>query len=131
MGLLDATTSGSQGDLAASYEYGPFGRPLRASGPDDFAAKNPFRFSTEYLDHETGLYYFGYRYYSPSLGRFLNRDPIGEELAAKTSTPSSRTIRSIIGIISGWRPLQGNVYNRRRPRMRRRQRGATQAGQLL
>ena len=79
MGLLDATTSGSQGDLAASYEYGPFGRPLRASGPDDFAAKNPFRFSTKYLDHETGLYYYGQRYYSSATGRFLNRDPIGEE----------------------------------------------------
>ena len=28
---------------------------------------------------QTGLIYYGYRYYSPSLGRFLNRDPIGEE----------------------------------------------------
>lgn len=24
------------------------------------------------------VYYYGYRYYSPSLGRFLSRDPIGE-----------------------------------------------------
>jgi RHS repeat-associated protein len=38
-----------------------------------------FWFSTKYLDHETGNYYYGYRYYSPSLGRFPSRDPIGEQ----------------------------------------------------
>jgi RHS repeat-associated protein len=36
------------------------------------------RFSTKYQDTETGLYYYGYRYYNPSTGRWLNRDPIGE-----------------------------------------------------
>ena len=35
--------------------------------------------STKYFDDETELAYFGYRYYSPELGRFVNRDPIGEE----------------------------------------------------
>jgi RHS repeat-associated protein len=29
--------------------------------------------------HETGLVYYGHRYYSPSLGRFVNRDPIEEQ----------------------------------------------------
>jgi hypothetical protein len=38
-----------------------------------------FWFSSKYLDSETGLYYYGYRYYSPMLGRWLSRDPIGEE----------------------------------------------------
>ncbi|WP_446011594.1 RHS repeat-associated core domain-containing protein, partial [Candidatus Electrothrix sp.] len=27
----------------------------------------------------TGLYYYGYRYYSPELGRWMSRDPIGED----------------------------------------------------
>ncbi len=36
-------------------------------------------FSTKYTDDETGLVYYGYRYYSPELGRWLNRDPIEEE----------------------------------------------------
>jgi len=40
---------------------------------------NPFRFSTKYYDAEIGLYYYGYRYYSPSMGRWLNRDPIEEQ----------------------------------------------------
>jgi len=40
--------------------------------------------STKYLDKETGLYYYGYRYYSPTLGRWLSRDPIGEEHFVKS-----------------------------------------------
>ncbi len=58
-------------------QYSPYGRLLRAEGP--MAQKNPFRFSTKYTDDETGLVYYGFRYYSPSLGRFINRDPIEEQ----------------------------------------------------
>jgi RHS repeat-associated protein len=32
----------------------------------------------KYLDDETGLYYYGYRYYNPTTGRWLSRDPIAE-----------------------------------------------------
>ncbi|MBL9118206.1 MAG: RHS repeat-associated core domain-containing protein, partial [Verrucomicrobiaceae bacterium] len=39
----------------------------------------PFRFSTKYTDPETALVYYGFRYYSAELGRWLNRDPIGED----------------------------------------------------
>ena len=58
----------------AHYEYSPFGR-LDASSGRSFS---PFRFSTKYLDSYTGLYYYGYRYYSPKLGRWISRDPIEE-----------------------------------------------------
>ena len=40
---------------------------------------NPLRFSTKFTDEETGLVYYGYRHYSPSLGRWINRDPIEEQ----------------------------------------------------
>lgn len=63
--------------LAGTYEYGPFGEPLRVSGT--FAEVNPFRFSTKYEDPETGWLYYGYRYYTPSTGRWASRDPIGEQ----------------------------------------------------
>jgi RHS repeat-associated protein len=55
---------------------GPFGELLRATGP--MAKANPFRFSTKYQDNETDLLYYGYRYYNPSTGRWISRDPIGE-----------------------------------------------------
>ncbi len=70
-GLADPAT----GAAAARYEYGPFGEPMRATGP--VAATNPVGFSTKYTDEETGLVYYGYRYYNPVVGRWLSRDPAG------------------------------------------------------
>ena len=34
--------------------------------------------STKYTDSETGLLYYGYRYYLPETGRWVSRDPLGE-----------------------------------------------------
>lgn len=72
MGLFDPDAD----DWAAEYEYGAFGEPLKAVGP--LADANPFRFSTKYTDAETELVYYGFRYYVPEMGRWLNRDPIEE-----------------------------------------------------
>jgi hypothetical protein len=36
---------------------------------------NPIRFSTKYTDDETGLVYYGHRYYAPGQGRWTSRDP--------------------------------------------------------
>ena len=62
------------GTICSKYEYSPYGQ-LTSS---DDALSNPFRFSSEYHDEETGLIYYNYRYYSLNLGRWLSRDPIGE-----------------------------------------------------
>ncbi|MDD4406250.1 MAG: RHS repeat-associated core domain-containing protein [Parabacteroides sp.] len=72
MGLVNATN----GIISAKYEYGPFGEVFCSVG--DMAKVNPFQFSTKYTDSETDLVYYGYRYYSPALGRWLSRDPIEE-----------------------------------------------------
>ena len=65
------------GALAASYEYDPYGNIIASIG--SYATENPFRFSTKYFDSETGLIDYGLRYYFSALGKWLNRDPIGEE----------------------------------------------------
>ena len=36
---------------------------------------NPFRYSGEYFDEETGLIYLRNRYYDPETGRFISEDP--------------------------------------------------------
>ncbi|MBF0227850.1 MAG: RHS repeat-associated core domain-containing protein [Desulfobacterales bacterium] len=66
------------GIIVGHYEYDAFGRTVKAVGA--LASENKFRFSTKYWETETELYYYGYRFYSAELGRWLNRDPIGEEL---------------------------------------------------
>ena len=76
-GNVVALVNAVDGAIAAQYEYGPFGELIRATGP--MAKVNPFMFSTKFYDWETGLYYYGYRYYNPSTGRWLSRDPMEEE----------------------------------------------------
>ncbi|HOW18158.1 MAG TPA: RHS repeat-associated core domain-containing protein, partial [Phycisphaerae bacterium] len=63
--------------IAARYEYDPYGTTLVAEGA--YAAANPFRFSTKWLDTETGHVHYPYRPYEPRLGRWLARDPMGEK----------------------------------------------------
>ena len=63
------------GTQVAHFEYDPFGRIVNSTGsPENF----PYRFSTKPQDFETGLFYYGYRYYNPLTGRWPSRDPIGE-----------------------------------------------------
>jgi len=71
---------GTSGALTARYEYGPFGEAIRTTGPGTtpMAEKNPFRFSTKYTDDQSRFLYYGHRYYNPTSGRWLSRDPIGE-----------------------------------------------------
>jgi RHS repeat-associated protein len=47
---------------------------LESSG--SAVSETPFRFSSKYFEPESGLYYFGYRFYNPELGRWLSRDPV-------------------------------------------------------
>ncbi len=75
-GNVGQVVDGGSGSVAAYYEYDPFGNVVLASG--SIADENVFRFSTKYLEIETSLYYYGYRHYSAEFGRWINRDPIGE-----------------------------------------------------
>jgi RHS repeat-associated protein len=68
---IDAT-----GTIRAHYAFDAFGNTIAQSG--DLAPIFSHRFSTKYFDPETALYYYGYRFYLPELGRWVNRDPIEE-----------------------------------------------------
>jgi RHS repeat-associated protein len=67
--------SGITGTLVAQYRYSPFGRLEAKTGN----IEQPFGFSTKRTDPQTGLVYYGYRFYHPDMERWLNRDPIGED----------------------------------------------------
>ena len=56
------------------YESGPFGDLLRG----DFKSY-PIHLFTKYCDQETGLLYYGYRYFNPAPGRWISNDPISDK----------------------------------------------------
>jgi len=64
------------GSIVAQYAYDAFGNTTQKSGVK--ADELKMRFSTKYFDDESGLYYFGHRFYSPRIARWLTRDPIEE-----------------------------------------------------
>jgi RHS repeat-associated protein len=66
------------GSIAAQFAYDAFGNLLTTEN-SQLATLLSLRFSTKYLDPETGFYYYGYRYYDPELGRWLTRDPLEEQ----------------------------------------------------
>ncbi|MBK8914148.1 MAG: hypothetical protein IPM64_06025 [Phycisphaerales bacterium] len=60
--------------LTATYEYDPYGNRVNTPGGGEL--DQPFRFSTKYFDVQTAMYYYGYRYYLPGIGRWGNYDPL-------------------------------------------------------
>jgi RHS repeat-associated protein len=88
--LSDASANYKEG-----YQYDPYGRHVRITDGNDgdtyvnfntndarsalatSAYGNPYLFTGQRLDSESGLYYYKMRYYSTSQGRFISRDPIG------------------------------------------------------
>ncbi len=64
----------STGAIRARYDYDPYGRMTKVSG--DLNAD--FGFTGDYYDSATGLSLTMYRTYDPNLGRWLSRDPLGE-----------------------------------------------------
>jgi RHS repeat-associated protein len=102
--VLDATDHDPVSDMrmVAHYKYDPYGNVSISNNnrrylngqvqtyDTGYANDNPIRFSTKWFDTElagagvngavgeSGLGYWGYRYYSPRLGRWINRDPVEE-----------------------------------------------------
>jgi RHS repeat-associated protein len=63
--------SNALGNLIQSYETDEFGVPTAAQG----SITQPFQYTGEQRDSESGLVYLRARMYEPETGRFLQRDP--------------------------------------------------------
>ena len=68
----------TNGQVIASRTYSPYGQLVSGYGPPALYRRLHIWFASKYHDEETGLYYFGKRFYSPFLCRWLNQDPRGE-----------------------------------------------------
>jgi RHS repeat-associated protein len=59
------------------YVYDPYGNLTAVTGPK--AAENLYRWSSKETHEQSGLVYYGFRFYSPQHHRWLNADPLGEQ----------------------------------------------------
>jgi len=76
-----AALSDNAGNIVEKYSYDVFGTPA-IKGPSGepratSAISNAYMFTGRAYDDETGNYYYRARYYKPSIGRFLQKDPVG------------------------------------------------------
>jgi RHS repeat-associated protein len=78
--------------VTEAYDTDGYGNTLCYSGPgtdglwftnDDVRTNNPINttiFTGRQYDPESQIYYYRARYYSPNIGRFISRDPLGSAL---------------------------------------------------
>jgi RHS repeat-associated protein len=59
----------------------------------------PYKFTSKIQDEETGLYYFGARYYEPKLSRWINTDPAVEKYLPKVGQGDEKL------------PCYGGIFN--------------------
>ncbi len=73
-GNIVAWTKSTASAPTSRREYDAFGNTLVSEGnwPSSFG------FSTKMQDAETGLYYYGYRFYDPMTGSWISKDFLGE-----------------------------------------------------
>jgi len=65
------------GELSQHLEYLPFGEVFVEE--DNNPYQTPYLFNAKELDEETGLYYYGARYYDPKLSNWLSVDPLADQ----------------------------------------------------
>lgn len=75
------------GQVVWQTRYEPFGKPVQEATLQGLNnnAINKYKFNAKELDMETGLYYYGARYYDKHMGRFIIADALGGD----TTNPQS------------------------------------------
>jgi RHS repeat-associated protein len=74
----------------------PFGETMAEQLPDTYY-RTPFKFNGKELDEETGLYYYGARYYDPKISIWLSVDPLAE--AFPNWNPYNYTMQNPINLV--------------------------------
>ena len=72
--ITDAT-----GGIVQHLEYIPFGEVFIDERAATSTWSTPYKFNAKELDEETGLYYYGARYYDPRSSVWISKDPLAEK----------------------------------------------------
>jgi RHS repeat-associated protein len=84
----------SSGQLVQVLDYAPFGAVTVDEKSASFDETN--KFTGKELDEETGLMYFGARYYSASLGRWVSEDPMGWRIGELLESEEESNLASVM-----------------------------------
>ena len=68
------------GEMVQHIEYVPFGEVFVEERNN--IQNTPYLFNAKEFDEETGLYYYGARYYEPRISLWINVDPLAEKYPA-------------------------------------------------
>ena len=71
------------GEVSQHIEYVPFGEVFIEERNNTW--NTPYLFNAKEFDEETGMYYYGARYYEPRLSLWMSCDPMQEKYAYITS----------------------------------------------
>ena len=96
VGSTSMVTSGDFTTVLADTDYYPYGREVVPNGADS----NHYKFTGKERDAETGLDYFGARYYGSNMGRFMSPDwsaQVEPVPFAKLDNPQSMNLYSYVG----------------------------------
>lgn len=66
-----------EGEVVQHIEYVPFGEVFIEERNSVW--NTPYLFNAKEFDEETGMYYYGARYYEPRLSLWISTDPLGEK----------------------------------------------------
>ncbi len=75
LGSINVVTD-QLGGVVEQRDYTPFGEPVDWTGPQSGPKELLLTFNSQRYDDNSGLYYFGARYYDAELGRFMTPDTI-------------------------------------------------------
>jgi RHS repeat-associated protein len=95
------------GSVYQHLEYFPYGETwIEESG--SYGGNTPgYKFTGKELDPETGLYYYGARYYDPVLSRWISADPALEKFLPTGNKDRDQNLPGIGGVFN---PVNLSVY---------------------
>lgn len=74
LGNVDLVTE-RDGKTYEFFTYNPWGEEIHQYNANTFSFSSPYRFNSKEKDQETGLHYYGARYYQSKLSMWLSVDP--------------------------------------------------------